>query len=50
MEFMLNFFEFGSFPKEINMAWVVSIPKVDEMKELKHFRPISMVSCLYKII
>ena len=32
------------------MTWVVLVPKVDNAMEIKDFRPISMVGCLYKII
>ena len=48
--FIYNFFETGHFPPEINLTWVALIPKIDEAEEIKDFRPISMVGCLYKII
>ena len=48
--FIIQFFEHGYFLEEINKTWVVLAPKVDKAEELKYFRPISMVGCLYKII
>ena len=48
--FVLNFFDTGYLPEEINMTWVVLIPKIDSAEEFKDFRLISMVGCLYKVI
>ena len=48
--FVLNFFNTGFFPKEINMTWVVLIPKIESTEEIKDYWLISMVGCLCKII
>ena len=32
------------------MTWVTLIPKVDDAQEIKDYRPISMVGCVYKVI
>ena len=32
------------------MTWVTLTPKIDEAKEIKDFRPISMISCSYKVV
>ena len=37
-------------PSEINQTWVTLIPKVKNAIEVKDFRRISMVGCLYKPI
>ena len=50
VNFVLNFFECGYFPNEINMMWVVLILKIDDAVELNQYKPISMVGCLYKVI
>ena len=41
--FVLDFFTSSTFPMKVNMTWVTLVPKKD-------FRPISMVSCLYKVM
>ena len=48
--FMLDFFDFGTIPPEINTTWVALIPKGEGAIEMKDFRLISMVGCLYKVI
>ena len=48
--FILQFFEHGSFLEETNKTQVMLILKVDKVEKFKDFRPISMVDCLYKII
>ena len=45
-----EFFRSGNFPKNANMTWVTLIPKIDEAKEIKDFRPISMIGCIYKVV
>ena len=45
-----SFFDNGYFSAEINMTWVVFIPKVGNAMEMNQFRPISMVGYLDKII
>ena len=47
---VLNFVETGQLNKKINMTWVTLIPTVDDAKEVKDYRPISMVGCTYKVI
>jgi hypothetical protein len=40
----------GKFEKSLNSTFISLIPKVSEAAELKDFRPISLVSGIYKII
>jgi hypothetical protein len=40
----------GKFEKSLNSTFISLIPKVSEVAELKDFRPISLVSGIYKII
>ena len=47
---VLDFFSSGYLPKNLNMTWVILIPKFDGTKDMKDFRPISMVGCIYKMI
>lgn len=44
------FFSKGWLPKVVNTTWVPLIPKIEGAVELKDFRPISTVGCIYKII
>ena len=48
--FISGFFASGNLPPDINQTWVALIPKIDNAVEVKDFRPISMVGCLYKLI
>ena len=32
------------------MTWVTLIPKIDDAKELKDYRPISIIGCIYKVV
>ena len=50
VELVLSFFSSGSLDKSLSMTWVTLIPKVDGAKEMKDFRPITMVGCVYKVI
>lgn len=53
MEFediILSFFEFGNLSKQLNMTCVTLIPKFEGSYEVKDFRPISMIGCIYKVI
>lgn len=45
-----NFFEQGLFEKGFNATFVALIPKRVGAKELKDFRPISLIGSVYKII
>ena len=45
-----DFFVSGSLPRGSNMTWVTLIPKVEGAKEIKEFRPISMVRSVHKVI
>jgi hypothetical protein len=52
-DFMAVFSEFherGEFVKSINSTFIALIPKVHGAKEIKDFRPISLVGGIYKII
>jgi hypothetical protein len=52
-DFMAVFVEFharGKFVKSINSTFISLIPKVHGAKEIKDFRPISLVGSIYKII
>jgi hypothetical protein len=52
-DFMAVFAEFherGEFVKSINFTFITLIPKVHGAKEIKDFRPISLVGGIYKII
>ena len=48
--FISKFFIFGRLLVEINQTWLALMPKIDNAVEVKDFRPISMVGCLYKLI
>ncbi|XP_057723559.1 uncharacterized protein LOC130939473 [Arachis stenosperma] len=40
----------GKLPADANVTWVTLAPKYVGAKEIKDFRPISMVGCVYKVI
>ena len=50
MHFFVDFFQHGRFVKSLNATFWVLIPKKVGAKELNDFRPISLVSSLYKIL
>ena len=50
MNCVSSFFEKGSMHTGANMTWVTLAPKIDDVKEMKDYRPISMVGCIYKTI
>lgn len=50
VDLVKSFFEIGRLPHGVNMTWVTLIPKIQDVKEIKDFRPISMVGCIYKVI
>ncbi|XP_016207070.1 uncharacterized protein LOC107647514 [Arachis ipaensis] len=47
---VLWFFQSAQLPTDANVTWVTLVPKVEGAKEVKDFRPISIVGCLYKVI
>jgi len=40
----------GSFPKGCNASFIALVPKVRDPSSLEHFRPISLVGAIYKVI
>ena len=44
-----EFFTSGSLPRGSNITWVTLIPMVERAKEIKDFRPISMVAVYSKL-
>ena len=50
VKFVLEFFETGFIPPELNDALVVLIPKVGKPDKITQFRPISLCNVLFKII
>lgn len=52
-EFVLaiqSFFDYGFLPKGINSTILALIPKKEEVKQMKDYRPISCCNVLYKVI
>ena len=47
---VMKFFLESKLDKALNMPWVTLLPKFEAAKEMKDFRPISMVGCVYKVI
>ena len=45
-----DFFESSSIPKGCNPSFIALIPKIQDSKFVKDFRPISLIGCQYKII
>ena len=50
MEVFADFHTQGKFMKSINSTFILLIPKIHRAKEIKDFRPISLVGGVYKII
>ena len=48
--FFRQFLERGTFEKSLNSTFVVLIPKKGGAKDLKDFRPISLVRSSYKLL
>ena len=48
MGFFWDFHNHGRFVKSLNATFIVLIPKKGETKDLRDFRPISLVGSLYK--
>nr|GEW49565.1 RNA-directed DNA polymerase, eukaryota [Tanacetum cinerariifolium] len=47
---VMEFFSSGTFPKGCNSSFIALIPKTQNAKTIKDFRPISLIGSLYKII
>ena len=45
-----NTFSISTLPRKANMTWLTLVPKVDDIKEIKDYKPISMIGCIYKVI
>ena len=45
-----EFHDQGKFVKSINSTFIALIPKVHRVKDIKDFRPISLMGVIYKII
>ena len=45
-----DFFEIGKFVKNMNITFLVLIPKKGGAKDLKDYRHISLVGSLYKLL
>ena len=48
MSFLREFYEYGKFVKSLNANFLVLIPKKTGAKDLRDFRPISLLESLYK--
>ena len=48
MSFLREFYEYGKFVKSLNANFLVLIPKKTGAKDLRDFRPISLLGSLYK--
>ncbi|GJZ67194.1 RNA-directed DNA polymerase, eukaryota [Tanacetum coccineum] len=47
---VLEFFESGLIPRGCNASFIALIPKIQDAKLVKDFRPISLIGSIYKII
>nr|XP_025627922.1 uncharacterized protein LOC112721056 [Arachis hypogaea] len=47
---VMGFFQSAKIPTNANVTWVTLAPKFVGANEIKDFRPISMVGCVYKVI
>lgn len=47
---VLDFFEGGRLPREVNSTIVSLIPKVPMAESLNHLRPISCCNFIYKVV
>lgn len=50
MRFLVEFHRNAKLTKGINTTFIALIPKVNSPQRLHHFRPISLVGCLYKVL
>ena len=49
-KFIVDIFNTGKIPQEVNITLLVLIPKVEHLTSLKMFRPISLCTIAYKIV
>ena len=47
---VLHFFLTGTLTRKLNMTWVTLVVKFEGAQEIKDYRPIRMVGCVYKVI
>lgn len=47
---VVEFYSSIEFPYGCNTSFLVLIPKVQDAKNVKDFRPLSLIGCLYKIV
>ena len=45
-----EFYEHKKFVRNLNTTFLVLIPKTSDAEDLKYYRPISLVGCLYKLL
>ena len=50
MDFFKDFHQQGRFVKSLNSTFLVLIPKKEGVKDIKDFRPVSLVGSLYKLL
>ncbi|GJT77711.1 RNA-directed DNA polymerase, eukaryota [Tanacetum coccineum] len=50
VEVVLEFFASSTFPPGCNSAFIALIPKTHDAKNVKDFRPVSLIGSIYKII
>ena len=50
MDFFKEFFEQKKFGRSLNATFLVMIPKKGNVKDIKDYRPISLLGGLYKIL
>ena len=50
VEFLQEFQITGVLPKAITASFLALIPKVNNPQDLKEYRPICLIGCLYKIL
>ena len=50
LRFLAEFHVSAAFPKGLNSSFIALIPKLRDPQHISHFRPISLIGCVYKII